>query len=419
MILRVPQQFSSVSLTRRGALRLSASTLAAVSGLGVSVSGAATAAVDAGAVKDGQVSFPSIVRSSEASEENTEGPLSPDKRVGFAVVALGRLSIEQILPSFGLTKKSRLVALISGSPDKLRTVGLQYGLPSGALYDYDQLERLKEQGDVQVVYIVLPNSMHKEFVLRTAAIGKHVLCEKPMATSALDAQEMIQACRTANVKLMIAYRCRYQPHHLELIRQAQSGGLGQVKLIESINAQNQGDPAQWRLRKALAGGGSLPDVGIYCLNAARAITAEEPTEVEAQLHSTPNDVRFREVEETVTWLMRFPSGALANLSTSYGTHRASRLAVHLDEGSLLMDNAYPYQGQRLRVRRAIDGLETESELAISPKNHFALEMDHMADCVLNSRDPRTPGAEGLRDMQIMEAIYKSAETRTPVKIDTM
>jgi predicted dehydrogenase len=160
----------------------------------------------------------------------------------------------------------------------------------------------------------------------------------------------------------------------------------------------------------------LPDVGIYCLNASRAITGEEPEEIEAQIFSTPNDVRFREVEETVTWLMRFPSGALANLSTSYGIHRASRLAVHLDDGSLLMDNAYPYHGQRLRIRRAANGVETESELAIAPKDHFALEMDHMADCVLSDRDPRTAGAEGLRDMQIMEAIYRSAEARTPVKL---
>lgn len=378
---------------------------------------AAAAPVDAGTVKDGQVDFSSIVRSTEASEENAEGPLAPEKRVGFAVVALGRLSVEQILPAFGSTTKCRLAALVSGASEKLQTVGHQYGLGRDAVYDYNQLERLKERADVDVVYIVLPNSMHKEFVLRAAAIGKHVLCEKPMATSAIDAQEMIRACAAASVKLMIAYRCRYQPHHLEMIRRAQSGDLGRVKLVESINAQNQGDPEQWRLRKALAGGGSLPDVGIYCLNAARAITGEEPLEVEAQVYSTPNDARFREVEETVVWSMRFPSGALANLSTSYGVHRASRLAVNLDDGSLLMDNAYPYHGQRLRVRRAVNGVETEGDLAISPKDHFASEMDHMADCILGNRGPRTPGEEDLRDMQIMEAIYKSAQSRIPVKIN--
>ncbi len=388
--------------------------MAAVSGLGTT--SAIAAEVDRGHVDDGKVNFPSIMRSSEASEENVEGPLPPNRRVGFAVVALGRLSVEQILPAFGSTKKCRLAALVSGSPEKLRAVGAQYGLASEALYDYEHLERLKERDDVDVVYIVLPNSMHKEFVLRSAAIAKHVLCEKPMATSSADAQEMIQACAAASVKLMIAYRCRYQPHHLEVIRRSQSGDLGKVKLIESINAQNQGDPEQWRLRKALAGGGSLPDVGIYCLNAARAITSEEPTVVEAQMFSTPNDVRFREVEETMTWLMRFPSGTLANLSSSYGFHRASRLSVHLDDGSLHMDNAYPYHGQRLKVRRAVNGVETENEVQIAAKDHFALEMDHMADCILSGRDPRTSGAEGLRDMRVMEAIYRSAESRVPVQI---
>jgi predicted dehydrogenase len=168
-----------------------------------------------------------------------------------------------------------------------------------------------------------------------------------MATTSADAQSMVDACAAAGVKLMIAYRCRYQPHHLEIIKRAQSGAFGPVRLIEAINAQNQGDPDQWRLRKAIAGGGSLPDVGIYCLNAARAVTGEEPIEIEAQLSSPPNDPRFREVEETVSWLMRFPSGALANLSASYGVHRASRLAVHMDAASLVLDHAFPYSGQKL------------------------------------------------------------------------
>lgn len=215
---------------------------------------------------------------------------------------------------------------------------------------------------------------------------------------------------------MIAYRCRYQPHHLELIKRAQSGDMGPVKLLEAINAQNQGAPEQWRLRKSLAGGGALPDIGLYCLNAARATIGEEPVEVEAQLHSTPNDPRFREVEESVTWLMRFPSGALANLSTSYGIHRASSMGVHMDGGSLMLDKAFPYKGQRLRLIKADNGLETDTTIEIAPKDHFASEMDHMADCVLGNQKPRTPGEEGLRDMVLMDAIYRAAESRTSVKV---
>jgi predicted dehydrogenase len=407
--------FPHSSLTRRGALGLSAATLLAVNASRAGL--AQEAPVDTGLTQGDKITFPSIVRSSEASEENADGSLPASERVGFAVVALGRLSVEQILPAFGQAKKSRLAALVSGSPDKLTALGRQYGVRQETLLGYENLERLREMEDVKVVYVVLPNSMHKEYVLRSAAIGKHILCEKPMATSSEDARSMIEACSSARVKLMIAYRCRYQPHHLEVIRRAQSGDLGPIKLIESINGQNQGDPEQWRLRKALAGGGSLPDVGIYCLNAARAVTGEEPVEIEARIHSTEGDPRFREVEESVAWIMRFPSGAMANLSTSYGIHRASRLAVHSDGGNLLLDNAYPYKGQRLTVRRAKDSRETETLIEIPAKDQFALELDHMAECVLTNRSPRTPGEEGLRDMKLMEAIYKSADQRSLVRID--
>jgi len=377
---------------------------------------ASPSGVDVGEVADGRVRFPSIVTGSEAAPNSDKASLPPDKRVGFAVVALGRLSVEEILPAFAASKKCRLAALCSGTPDKLRHLGARYGIAEDALYSYDGFDRIAQNDAVQVVYIVLPNSMHKEWVLRSAAAKKHVLCEKPMANSANDARAMIAACADAGVKLMIAYRCRYQPHHLEVIKRVQSGEFGPPKIIEAINAQNQGDPDQWRLKKALAGGGSLPDIGLYCLNAARATLGEEPIEVEAQIHSTPNDRRFAEVEETVTWLMRFPSGALANLSTSYGTHRASRMAVHLDRGSLMLDNAFPYRGQRLRFVKAQDGIETETDLQIAPQDQFASEMDHMADCVLNNRAPDTPGEEGLRDQVLMEAIYRSAEARVPVKV---
>ncbi|MET4039953.1 putative dehydrogenase [Bradyrhizobium sp. RT6a] len=294
--------------------------------------------------------------------------------------------------------------------------GRQYGVRPEALLGYEELERLREMEDVKVVYIVLPNSMHKEYVLRSAAIGKHVLCEKPMATSSEDARSMIEACSSARVKLMIAYRCRYQPHHLEVIRRAQSGELGPIKLIESINGQNQGDPEQWRLRKALAGGGSLPDVGIYCLNAARAVTGREPVEIEARIHSSEGDPRFREVEESVAWIMRFPSALWptfrpATVSIGHRAWRSTRTAA------VSCWTTYPYKGQRLTVRRAIDSRETETSIEISAKDQFALELDHMAECVLTDRSPRTPGEEGLRDMKLMEAIYKSADQRTVVRID--
>ena len=401
-------------LSRRSMLSLTSGALLA----GATHASAAEAPkpVDRGEVSKGAVKFSPIAAKSEAASNSDKPSLAAKDRVGFAIVALGRLSIEEILPAFAQTEKCKVTALVSGSPDKMKSVGARYGVSPSSLYSYDDFDRIAQDENVHVVYVVLPNSMHKEFVLRAAAAKKHVMCEKPMATSIADAQAMIKACEEAAVKLMIAYRCRYQPHHLELIKRAQSGDMGQIKLVEAINAQNQGDPEQWRLRKALAGGGALPDIGLYCLNAARATIGEEPVEIEAQMHSTPNDPRFREVEEAVTWLMRFPSGALANLSTHYGIHRASSMGVHMDGGSLMLDKAFPYKGQRLRLIKAENGLDTDTTLDIAAKNHFASEMDHMADCVINNRKPNTPGEEGLRDMVLMDAIYRAATTRTSVKV---
>ena len=372
------------------------------------------APVDRGAVKDGAVRFPPIASGSEAQEDPKEQSLAPKDRVGFAVLALGRLSVEEILPAFAQTKKCKLTALVSGTPEKLTALGGQYGISAANCYSYDQFDKIAQNEETRVVYIVLPNAMHREFVLRAAAARKHILCEKPMATSVEDARSMIAAADQAKVKLMIAYRCRYQPHHLELIRRAQGGTLGPVKLIEAVNAQNQGDPSQWRLRQAPSGGGALPDIGIYCLNAARAVLGEEPVEIQAQIYSTPADERFREVEESIAWLMRFPSGALASLSSSYGAHRASRLAVYADKGSLILENAFPYKGQQLFEVRAQEGRDVRSLLQIAAADHFAREMDHMADCVLKDQKPRTPGEEGLRDMVLMDAIYQAARDRRTV-----
>jgi predicted dehydrogenase len=407
-----------IFLSRRKLVELG--TLAAIGSLSSSnIACGATAnvaPVDRGSVMDAGVKFAPIAANSEAGEEADMPPLAAKDRIGFAIVALGRLSMEQILPAFAQTKRCKVTALVSGSPEKLKAVGAQHGIPSDSLYSYDDFDRIAQNESVQVIYIVLPNSMHKEFTLRAAAAKKHVLCEKPMATSVADAQTMVTACAEAKVKLMIAYRCRYQPHHLELIKRAQSGALGAIKMVEAINAQNQGDPNQWRLKKALAGGGAMPDVGIYCLNAARAVLAEEPAEVEAQIQTTMNDPRFLEVEESVTWLMRFPSGALASLATSYGIHRASRMAVHCDRGSLVLEKAFPYKGQELHEIKTVDKMETDTLIQVPPKDHFALEMDHMADCVMKKTTPRTPGEEGVRDSILTEAIYRAAQTRTTVKL---
>ncbi|MFL6448211.1 MAG: Gfo/Idh/MocA family protein [Bryobacteraceae bacterium] len=371
---------------------------------------------DTGKTTDGKIQFPSWTAPTERPTGGPPDPMPVDKRVGFAVVALGRLSLENILPAFGQSKKARPVALVSGSPDKAKTVAAQYGIQPEAIYGYERFEDIRNNPDIQAVYIVLPNAMHKEFVLRAAKAGKHVLCEKPMATSSADAKQMVEGCRAAERLLMIAYRCQYEPYNRKVISFLRDGKYGTPKLIRAVNVQNMAAPEQWRLKKKMAGGGSLPDVGIYCLNAARYLTGEEPVEVYAQIASTPNDPRFREVEETVSFSLRFGSGIIADCSTSYGMHESRYLHVHTDAGTLQLENAFAYEGQQLRVSHRADKAESIDQIRLSQKHQFALEMDHMADCILTGRKPHTPGEEGVQDHVVMEAIYRSAATNRPVSL---
>jgi predicted dehydrogenase len=339
-----------------------------------------------------------------------------DKRVGFAVVGLGRLSLENILPAFGQTKKARPVALVSGSPDKAKTVAAQYGIKPEAVYGYEKFEDIKSNPEIAAVYIVLPNAMHKDFVLRAAGAGKHILCEKPMATSSADAKQMVEGCRKAGRLLMIAYRCQYEPYNRKLVSILRERKYGTPKLIRAANVQNMAAPEQWRFKKKMAGGGSLPDVGIYCLNAARYLTGEEPVEIYAQIYTTPNDPRFREVEETVSFTLRFPSGIIADCSTSYGMHESRYLHVHTDAGSFQLENAFAYEGQQLRISHRAEKAESIDQIRLGQKDQFALEIDHMADCILNRRKPHTPGEEGVQDHVLMEAIYQSASGNRPVSL---
>ena len=354
---------------------------------------------------------------SEKESSDPSVPALPSERVGFAVVGLGRLSLEQILPAFGECKHARLVALVSGTPDKLKTTAAHYGVPEKNLYSYETYDRLRDNGEVEVIYVVLPNSMHREYTVRGAQAGKHILCEKPMATTVKECEEMIAACRGAGRKLMIAYRMQYEPYNREVIRMARAAELGTLKSFTTENCQTQGDPTQWRLKKALAGGGSLPDVGIYCLNASRYITGEEPVGVIGHIHSTPGDPRFREVEEAVAFTLQFPSGVVANCFTSYGVHSSQRYRVGFADGWIDLDPSYSYRGQRMRVAKKVSAqVEEIAERQMEHKNQFALEMDHMAQCVRQNKQPHTPGEEGMQDHRIMAAIYESAREGKLVKL---
>lgn len=351
--------------------------------------------------------------------EKIPGPFeNQTQRTGFAVVGLGRLTLGEILPAMGKSKYCKPVALVSGDREKARKIATQYGIPDSGLYDYTTFDQIAQNPAVQVIYIVLPNSMHAEFTLRGAKAGKHILCEKPMATSSRDCERMIAACNTANVKLMIAYRSQYEPYDRDLIKMIRSGKLGKLKQFISSNSQNQGDPNQWRQKRALAGGGCMPDVGVYCLNAARFLSDEEPNEVQASIYQPKDDPRFTEVEASCQVIARFPSGFTATFNSAYEAHKSQFLRMEGTEAWAELSPAFAYHGIKMRYSYYNQDLKQEivHEPQLEEKDQFAAEMDHFALCVQQNLKPHTPGEEGLQDQRITDAIYESARTGKAVKL---
>jgi predicted dehydrogenase len=328
------------------------------------------------------------------------------------VVGLGRLAVNQILPAFEACRSSKVTGLVSGRPEKASHLARLHGVEGRHVYSYERYDDIVNDPAIDVVYVVLPNSMHAEYTIRALKAGKHVLCEKPMATTPAECEEMIAAARAAGRKLMIAYRLHYEPFNRELMRIAREPEeMGPARIVLAEAGFPIGDPGQWRLRKKMAGGGSLMDIGIYALQAARYLTGEEPVEVSAMMHSTPNDPRFVEVEENVTFQLRFPGGVLANCVSSYGAG-LNRFRVFKPMGSAELEPALYYGGQRLRIYRGTSVEERE----LPRIDHFRAEMDHLSESVMAGKEPDTPGEEGLRDLRVMAAIYESANGGKLVKL---
>lgn len=346
----------------------------------------------------------------------TPTPLPPDKRVGYALVGLGHLTLEELMPAFGQCKKSKPVALVSGSPEKLRKVAQQYGIKPESCYSYADYEKLKDNPEVQAIYIVLPNSMHAEYVIRGAKTGKHILCEKPMANSVKECELMIAACQQAKVKLMVAYRIQYEPYNRAVRDMVRGNKFGKPKYIQAQNSQSSANPDHWRHKKALAGGGALPDIGLYCLNTARFVLGTEPTEVFGYMHSTPGNPLFKEVEEMMSFQLRFADGLVVDSITHYNTHDSRFYRVNTERGWIHLNNAYAYKGQQLQTSHAEGPAKMENHITLGAINQFAAEMDHFSECILEDKQPHTPGEEGLQDQRIMEAIYQSAREGRPVKL---
>lgn len=332
------------------------------------------------------------------------------RKIGYAVIGLGEIA-RHFMPGVRGSAHSQITALVSGDRAKAERLAAEYAVPASSIYSYQDFDRIRDNKAVDAVYVALPNSMHREFTVRSAKAGKHVLCEKPMAASVRECEEMIAACRAAKVKLMIAYRLHYEPVTKKAIELVRSGVIGPVEAMESSFGFNS-KPGVWRLTKKLGGGGPLVDVGIYSLNAMRYLTGEEPVEFKGYCSVIDKDGRFTEVEENCSWTMRFPSGILASCATSYGANMPGFFKVHGPKGWVSAEPAFSYEGLKLTAQygggNGAKPEEFHMESEYKDPAQFGWEADELAECIVSGREPATSGDEGLRDMRYIAEIYKSA-----------
>jgi glucose-fructose oxidoreductase len=331
--------------------------------------------------------------------------------VRYAVIGLGHIAQAAVLPAFKHAKRnSTLAALVSGEQKKLKQLSRRYGVSRTC--GYDGVDELFSSGEIDAVYIALPNDMHKEYTIRAARAGLHVLCEKPMAVNASECEEMIRATREANVKLMIAYRLHFERANLEVAKLARTGKLGELRFFTSDFSMQVSDD-NVRLVPSAKGGGPLYDIGIYCMNAARYCLGEDPVEVWAA-GTRSKDPRFRDVDETVAAVMRFKDERVASFTCSFGAADKSVYSITGTKGSVTLDPAFEYAvGLSYRLKIG----ERESRKKFSKSDQFAPELLYFSDCVLNDRDPEPSGEEGLADVQIIEAMLESISSGRPVRTE--
>lgn len=401
--------------SRRSALAL----LAGASALPLIGACANAQAPDDASSSAGSASVPKAV--SKPMPRNVTLPDSPPQKpsedsVGFAVVGLGGYALNQMMPSISGARRSHIAGLVSGNGEKCMTVAKAYGVPSDACYDYDTFDQIASDDRIDAIYIALPSGLHAEYVEQAFAAGKHVLCEKPMALSSSECERMISAAEKAGRKLMIAYRCHFEPHNLKAMELMRDKAVGDIRLIRANQQYRMGPTSpeeNWRVDRSLAGYGPLEDYGIYGLQSALYLSGEMPATIAARMVQPTGDSRFAEIASSVSTLMKFPSGAMAELYTSYDASSANRGVVYGTGGVLEMDPATGYGGHQYTLRA--DGVQ-EIE-AGDPSVQFAAQFDHLADAVRDGTEIRTPGEMGLRDVRLMEAIFRSALTDSVVHIN--
>ena len=307
-------------------------------------------------------------------------------------------------------KAAKLTGVISGTPSKVKNWQARYNIPDKNCYNYENFDAIKNNPDIDAIYVITPNSLHKEQVIRVAKAGKHAICEKPMAINAKEGQEMIDACKKANVKLLVGYRMHFEPKTLEIIRMRKEGELGKALFFQGLSGFVIGDPTQWRLNAKLAGGGAMMDIGVYSINGARYMIGEEPVWVTAQETKT-DPAKFKEgVDETIQFQFGFPSGAVASCLSTYNMNNLDRFFLDAENGWAEMWPSTNYG--------PIMGRTNKGELNYPHVTHQTVQMEEMSAIILQGKKPIVPvdGEEGLRDLKIIDAIYEAARTGKKVML---
>lgn len=333
-----------------------------------------------------------------------EGPI-----LRVAIMGLGSYG-NRVAEAMQTCTRAKLVGVISGTPSKIATWQAKYGIPQKNCYNYENFDKIKDNPDIDAVYVITPNGLHRDFTIRVAKAGKHVISEKPMAINAQQGQEMVDACKAAGVKLLIGYRMHYEPNTVEVIQMRMDGEFGKPNFFQGLSGFVIGDPTQWRLNKALSGGGAMMDIGIYSINGARYMLGEEPIWVTAQETKT-DPIKFKEgIDETIQFQMGFPSGAVASCLSTYAMNHLDRFFLNGEDGYAEM---WPSTGYG-----PIKGRTHKGELTQPHTTHQTLQMDGMARLIFEGVAPIVPvdGEEGVKDMKIIDAIFLAAKTGDKINL---
>jgi len=349
-------------------------------------------------------SFFSVGNETLATTHSTD-----DRVLRVAIMGLGGYGT-RVAEAMQACKNAKLVGVISGTPSKIKNWQSKYNIPDKNCYNYENFDNIRDNNDIDAVYVITPNALHHDQVIRVAKAGKHVICEKPMALNAKEGQEMVDACKTANVKLLVGYRMHFEPKTLEVIRLRKAGEFGKIMFFQGLCGFRIGDPNQWRLNKALAGGGSLMDIGIYALNGARYMVGEEPIWLTAQETKTDSE-KFKEgVDETIQFQLGFPSGAIASCLSTYNMNNLDRFFLNGEKGFAELQPSTGYG--------PIEGRTHLGPLTQPHITHQTKQMDEMAGIIFDNKQPivAVDGAEAVKDLKIIDAIYEACKTGQKISL---